>query len=223
MVFAWKLKATQITNAACPWPHDGTRRISVSNFGFGGTNAHIILEEAPRSSPTIRQSEPITQNGTNGVELQSKKANANQIFVLTANDKDSVTSYAAKLGAYLKQSNLEVEADFLHRLAYTLGQHRSILPWKLAMTSQSSKDLIEQLKRADITPLRSKVEPRIGFIFTGQGAQWHAMGRELMDEYLIFRSAIDDADSCLLKLGASWSLKGRMSIPILTLVLIYRR
>lgn len=116
-----------------------------------------------------------------------------------------------------------MKADFLNRLAYTLGQHRSILPWKLALTALSSSNLIEQLKRADITPLRSKVEPRIGFVFTGQGAQWHAMGRELMDKYPLFRAAIDDADSCLLKLGAPWSLKGRMYVPTLTLVLIYRR
>lgn len=223
MVCTWKLKAIQIANAACSWPHDGIRRISVSNFGFGGTNAHIILEEAPRSPSATRQSASITHEDTNGVGLHSKDDSASQIFVLTANDKDSVTSYAAKLGAYLNLSNRTMKADFLNRLAYTLGQHRSILPWKLALTALSSSNLIEQLKRADITPLRSKVEPRIGFVFTGQGAQWHAMGRELMDKYPLFRAAIDDADSCLLKLGAPWSLKGRMYVPTLTLVLIYRR
>ncbi|CAL3963027.1 unnamed protein product, partial [Diplocarpon coronariae] len=48
--------------------------------------------------------------------------------------------------------------------------------------------------------------PRIGFIFTGQGAQWSAMGRELYEQYPIFKSTMDACEDCLVEFGATFSL-----------------
>lgn len=60
-------------------------------------------------------------------------------------------------------------------------------------------------------PLRAVNEPRIGFIFTGQGAQWHAMGKELMDAYPVFSSTMKRIDECLADLGATFSLIDELS------------
>lgn len=57
-------------------------------------------------------------------------------------------------------------------------------------------------------PQNASRAPRIGFVFSGQGAQWHAMGRELINTYPVFREALQEADSHLRELGATWSLVG---------------
>ncbi|CAL3970577.1 unnamed protein product, partial [Diplocarpon coronariae] len=68
--------------------------------------------------------------------------------------------------------------------------------------------MIPALASNDTSSSRSVGEPRIGFIFTGQGAQWYAMGRELFDAYPIFAATMERIDRYLTKLGANFSLLG---------------
>lgn len=70
---------------------------------------------------------------------------------------------------------------------------------------------MEALGNAQVTPQRSTTAPRIAYIFTGQGAQWHAMGRELVETYPVFSSTIRVAEDCLNALGADWSLSDELS------------
>ena len=58
-------------------------------------------------------------------------------------------------------------------------------------------------------PTRSGEPARLGFVFTGQGAQWFAMGRELLDAYPTFRATLLEAERYLIELGATWSLTGK--------------
>jgi acyl transferase domain-containing protein len=112
------------------------------------------------------------------------------------------------LTVYLEQRPEVFQNSLLPNLAYTLGQRRSILPYKLAIPARSSAELIPVLATASATQFRSLVEPRIGFVFTGQGAQWHAMGHELLDAYPVFAATMERIDQHLAKLNATFSLIG---------------
>ena len=63
--------------------------------------------------------------------------------------------------------------------------------------------------RVWFAPFRATKPPKVAFVFTGQGAQWYAMGRELIQHYLVFRAAMDVCDECLLQYGASFSPLGK--------------
>ena len=75
---------------------------------------------------------------------------------------------------------------------------------------------MEALGNAQVTPQRSTTAPRIAYIFTGQGAQWHAMGRELVETYPVFQLTIRAAEDCLNALGADWSLSDELSKDAVT-------
>jgi acyl transferase domain-containing protein len=92
-------------------------------------------------------------------------------------------------------------------VAYTLGQRRSHLPWRIGVVASSLGDLAESLSAGDVKPSRaSPVPPRVAFVYTGQGAQWHAMGRELNKSHPVFANVLRAADACLRELGADFSL-----------------
>lgn len=106
---------------------------------------------------------------------------------------------------YLEQNPEVFQNSLMGNLAYTLGQRRSVLPWKVAVPANGSSELISSFA-GSATPSRSSKEPRLGFVFTGQGAQWAGMGRELIEAYPIFASTMERIDSCLARLGADFSL-----------------
>ena len=93
---------------------------------------------------------------------------------------------------------------YLDDLAFTLDSHRSFLPWRSFMVAQSIANL--DLKSSISRPVRAQAPPpRLGFVFTGQGAQWHAMGRDLLS-YATFKSSLDTADCYIKQLGCRWSV-----------------
>jgi acyl transferase domain-containing protein len=128
--------------------------------------------------------------------------------VLSANDKAALENQMNALTVYLEQRPEVFQNSLLPNLAYTLGQRRSVLSYKMAIPARSSAELIPVLATASATQFRSLTEPRIGFIFTGQGAQWHAMGHELLDAYPVFATTMKRIDQHLLDLGATFSLLG---------------
>ena len=132
-----------------------------------------------------------------------------RIYVLSAFDKATVDSQMRNLAAYLKEHGEENEPNLMQDLAYTLAERRSLHNWRVAFPAASKQTLIESLE-SGIKPVRSTVPPRLGFVFTGQGAQWARMGLELMNSYPIFASTIRAADRCLGELGAQWSLIGTL-------------
>jgi acyl transferase domain-containing protein len=136
-----------------------------------------------------------------------------RLFVLSANDKKSLEARMHSTTVYLEQKPEVFQNSLMPNLAYTLGQRRSILPWKVAVPALGSAELIPSLAGSTITPSRSSKEPSIGFVFTGQGAQWAGMGRELIEAYPIFASTMERIDECLVKLGADFSLISMLLCP----------
>ena len=147
--------------------------------------------------------------------MQSRK-----LFVLSANDKGALEAQMKNLGIYLEQRPEVFQNDLMSNVAYTLGQRRSLMQWRVAISSTSSIDLIETLNSGKISPVREIETPRIGFIFTGQGAQWNAMGRELYERYPVFASTIDACDSYLSSHSAPFSLLGKFSLKLADISLV---
>lgn len=175
-----------------PWPRL-KRFASINNFGFGGTNAHVVLERAT----FLDKQDPEEP----AVIPQTRK-----LFVLSAHDKHALETLMKNLGIYLEQRPEIFQNDLMSNVAYTLGQRRTIMQWRVAVSSLSSFDLIQALNSGKLSPVREIDPLRIGYIFTGQGAQWNAMGRELYDQYPVFANSIDACDKCLASLGASFLL-----------------
>lgn len=211
----------QVPRSALEWTSSGVRRASVNNLGFGGSNAHVVLEEAPR--PCARSDNRSSLNGfhsanTNGISLDNEQPVAQEadnaktavyrLFVLTAKDKEAVKAQMRNLKSYLATRSGKLTDQWIFDLAFTLGQRRSLLTWRTALVASTADALITQLGSVEAVPTRAAKQPKVGFVFTGQGANWHAMGQGLLQTYPIFSSTIAAADRQLARLGAQWSLIG---------------
>lgn len=149
---------------------------------------------------------PFTQRGPKNDDDLKDDTPTRKLFVVTANDKSSLEAVLKGLVIYLEQRPEMFQKALMADVAYTLGQRRSLLQWRVAIPALRSFDLIEVINGQKISPGKESDALRIGFIFTGQGAQWYGMGRELYHQYPVFANAIDYADACLGSLGAPWSL-----------------
>ncbi|KAI0454862.1 reducing type I polyketide synthase [Xylaria acuta] len=181
----------QVPQELVEWPSAGVRRASVNNFGYGGTNVHVILEEAEYHYPKT--------NVVNGVH----DGHARKLFVFSARDEASTARLTADMNEYLQRP------PDLHwnDLAFTLGQRRSKFNWSVALSAGSPEELKDALSDASLTPVQTHSRiPRLGFVFNGQGAQWYAMGRELMAAYPVFLSTLETCDETIQELGAKWSI-----------------
>ncbi|KAL3429943.1 hypothetical protein BDV09DRAFT_200122 [Aspergillus tetrazonus] len=184
----------EIPSSLKPWPSSLCRRASVNNFGYGGTNAHVIMEPPPQD-----RSEPYTNGHHSG-------ANVPRVFVLSAKDETGTHKMMAHLAQYLRQANVEKDEELMKNLAFTLGQRRSRFQWTAVYPAVDSDSLVQALERNQFLVGRASQTPRIGMVFTGQGAQWYAMGRELIEAYPVFKEAIQEADKHIRSFGSTWSL-----------------
>ncbi|KAI9776756.1 MAG: hypothetical protein M1839_009400 [Geoglossum umbratile] len=169
-------------------------RASVNNFGYGGSNAHAIIEHPNYLLPYYK------------AKLKLSKAPGRlRVLKVSAKDEVSTLSQLANIRSYVKDhiDSCGDEDALLDRLVYTLGQKRSTFPWSSAFPVSTAREIIDS---ESSKPQRASRAPRIGFVFSGQGAQWHAMGRELVAAYPVFREALQEADGHLRGLGAPWSL-----------------
>ncbi|EAA29886.2 hypothetical protein GE21DRAFT_5309 [Neurospora crassa] len=234
----WKLKVpTELEE----WVgKDGIRRASINNFGYGGSNAHVIMEDyssylattqRPKALPLTNGTAPghhhhhhhqhtdsgividddFHGNGNNGDHHHSK------VFLLSAKDEKATERMIANLKTYLHQQKANThskiaENALLSNLAHTLCDRRTLFPWTATFSGASLDSLIRTLDSGRVKPAKASAQPpRIGFVFTGQGAQWWAMGKELIDAYPIFKAALLDCDVQLKKLGATWNMCEELS------------
>ena len=163
------------------------------------------------------QRPPSLSNGhhlTNGRSLEpaGKEVSGSwRTFKLSAKDEASAKSMISNLRSYLETVEDQDDDELLKRLAYTLNSCRSAFPWVAATPAQTKQGLIDALEPSNMPPSRVSERPRLGYVFTGQGAQWHAMGRELLSAYPVFRESVYEGDRCLTELGCAWSAVGMCS------------
>lgn len=209
-----------------PWPEEGVRRISVNSFGFGGSNAHIILDDAYHylAARGIKAHHNTFQTSPKNIKvLRSHKEASSPIsstprifkgpqmpcvMILSSSDQDGLNRQRQALLEYVKDSaNNRHESDqaFIRNLSFTLSERRSRLPWKTAFTASTVPELTQALEASAPLAVRSNTEPRLAFVFTGQGAQWARMGIELL-QYPIFRESVESAERYLRRIGCPWSV-----------------
>jgi acyl transferase domain-containing protein/acyl-CoA synthetase (AMP-forming)/AMP-acid ligase II/acyl carrier protein len=167
------------------WPVSKRRLAGVSAFGFGGTNAHVIVEEAPGQILPINEVErPVHVLALSAQSKTALQALAGRYVTwLTANQGASAAdiSFSANTG----------RAHFTHRLAVmatTTGQLRERLE---AYVTGGTPQGVQSGK------LHNKERPRVAFLFTGQGSQYLGMGRQLYDTQPTFRHALERCDELL--------------------------
>lgn len=146
---------------------------------------------------------------TNGCQLSDHP----KLFVLSAKNEQSLQGMTFKLRDYLLDKTTTSAAEekvLMESLAYTLDQRRTRFNWIAAYQAKGVQDLIRALESPKSPTGRASPSlPRIGFVFTGQGANWHAMGRDLVEAYPIYRAAIMEAEGYLKEFGTTWSLLGK--------------
>jgi len=183
-----------------PWPEGvGERIAGVSSFGFGGTNAHVIVGEAP----------PSTEARQTGAVPASMGAH---LLPLSAHTPEALNDYAH---LYCDLLSEEVgSAAEPHDICYTTSLRRTHLDYRLAVVFQTREELVERLTAFTQGEARPGVysgrnfrgrPAKLAFVFSGQGTQWPGMGRELLEQEPVFRSIMEECDE-LLKRYAGWSL-----------------
>jgi acyl transferase domain-containing protein len=188
------------------------RRASINNFGFGGSNAHIIIDDAVSylNSHNLHHSQKPT-NAESSISHLGKDEKT-RLFVLSAFDEAAGKRQVEILSRYLEEQRNDTREDLLDDLAFTLGERRSKLPCRAAVPAASLSQLIDSLDSNSVKFSKAPKTVALGFVFTGQGAQWHAMGRELLSAYPVFRDSLGLADKYVRGFGASWSLIGKFSL-----------
>ena len=173
------------------------------------SQAHVVMEEALSTQDIRTVPESARESLLNGWSSQVAPIPSETtayLYILSANDRDSLLRYSALLAEYVSERPFYLNLNILRSLAFTLGQRRTLLPWKIAIPATQQDELVRKLKDVSLTPTRSVDQPRIGLVFSGQGSQWPRMGTQLYYIYPAYASAIRDADRILTALGASWSL-----------------
>lgn len=200
----WRLRV--VTNLE-DWPlgSGGVRRASINNFGFGGTNAHLIVEGlAP--SRSLRDAHR---------EIPTATYLDSQLLVFSARDEQACREMVVNFKSYLeRKASSDIIEDVIQHAAHTLDQRRTRFPWVAALqipVQRGAKEVAQALESQGRPPCRTTKVPRIGMVFTGQGAQWHGMGRELIAAYPLFKSSLKEIDHHLKKLGATWSVIEELS------------
>ncbi|KAJ5735330.1 Acyl transferase/acyl hydrolase/lysophospholipase [Penicillium malachiteum] len=183
-----RLKVAQALEA---WPNTKVRRASVNNFGWGGSNTHVIMDDA---------ADYLMKHSSQGLNTSQDPRSAWKVFVLSAKDENAAENMTNRLLRYIKSRGPSLQA-----LSFTLCQRRSRFPYTIAFSAASTSDLLTSLADSTLVPTYAAEVPRIGFVLTGQGAQWHGMGRELMEEYPVFHQTLREADIIFQGFGAPWS------------------
>ncbi|OGB22453.1 MAG: hypothetical protein A3I66_04080 [Burkholderiales bacterium RIFCSPLOWO2_02_FULL_57_36] len=180
---------------------EGPRLAGVNSFGFGGANAHAILEEA-----TNRPDAERSDGDGDG------DADRSIVLPISAKSKTALNAYAQR---YLEQLQTEGETLRLDDLSYSAARYKSSYDQRLAVVGNSASELIgglrsflagesiDSVKAAQRLP--EMASARKVFVFSGQGPQWWGMGRELLRSEPVFRNMIERCDAELSK-HTDWSL-----------------
>ncbi|KAK2036708.1 PKSN polyketide synthase for alternapyrone biosynthesis protein [Colletotrichum somersetense] len=195
------------------WPSKEQRRVSVNSFGFGGANAHVILDDAYN----FLRNHGLVGNHTttyleddfsdSGIDHQSDfppiQEDRKRLFVFSTRDQTGIERLAPLYADFL--SNKAATSQFLKDLAYTLSDRRTQLEFRSFAIADSSSALESQLRKGLPQFKRVSKHDNPIFVFTGQGAQWPAMGKELLNN-CIFRTSIERSQVLLEHYGCEWDL-----------------
>jgi polyketide synthase 5 len=189
-----------------PWPsngHQGPRRAAVSAYGFSGTNAHAILEQAPATSET---------NAQRNVEVEATTTPP-LLFALSSTSADELRQTAARLADWV-QAHEDVA---LTDLAYTLARRRGHRPVRTAVIAGSPEELTAGLREVaeGDTPYQAAAgqdDRGPVWVFSGHGSQWAGMGADLLANEPMFAAAVAQAEPLIAR-ESGFSVTEAMTAP----------
>ncbi|WP_335980574.1 SDR family NAD(P)-dependent oxidoreductase [Streptomyces sp. CA2R106] len=190
----WDGSGLRLLHDEVAWPQDPgrTRRAGVSAFGISGTNAHVILEEAPYAAPAA------------GAE----PAPDPRLFTLSGRSDDAVRAQAARLAAHLRDGAPVALPD----IAHTLARHRSHFEWRAALVAAGRDELLAGLDaladgRRPLAAPRAEQNGRTAFVLTGHGGPWPPAGvAEAAAGSAAFREELARVDEAVRR-RTGWSVR----------------
>lgn len=195
----------RVADELLPWPDTNglPRRALVNSFGFGGTNANVVLEEAPKSELIRSGEERLTGDSIKWLPMSSKSEKGL---------KDLAVKY---LDFFLhRQSDKQEVSGDLYDICYTAATKREHHNHRLVVNGSNETEMEEGLRAfiggqpssAYVSGLAtSEGRKNVCFVFSGMGTQWAGMGRELYRTQAVFRAEMDRC-SCALEPYTGWSL-----------------
>ncbi|HLV33458.1 MAG TPA: type I polyketide synthase [Spirillospora sp.] len=193
---AWDEMPMHIPTEITPW--NGPRIGGVSSFGASGTNAHIIVEAGPQEPP-----------------LDEESPERAHLLTISALTEAALRDYAEAYRHYLSHD----EVPNLHDLTYTANTRRTLFNHRLAVVAATPAEMAEALaaylngeSHANVVDGHQAIgsQHKRAFVFSGQGPQWWAMGRQLLEQEPVFRATIEACDT-LLSQYADWSLLSELT------------
>ena len=169
-----------VTSTLTKWDPDGLPRTAgVSSFGIGGTNAHVILREAPANTRARRE------------------AAGPQLLTLSARSETALDNAVTRLADHLENTTA-AGPEYLADVAHTLRVGRPEYPHRAAVVATDLPDAITALRttRRRVTGVADT--PRVAFLFSGQGSQYAGMGAELYATRPVFAAAVDECAELLI-------------------------
>jgi acyl transferase domain-containing protein/thioesterase domain-containing protein/acyl carrier protein len=162
-----------VNSKLADWPSTGSpRRAGVTALGIGGTNAHVVIEEAPRP-------------------VESRQTRPYQLLTVSAKTESAADRAFTNLAAYIPAHPELSLAD----VAFTCQVGRHAFPHRRALVVDDTRESITSLaggeRKAFASGLAAKAAPPVVFMFSGQGSQYVNMGRELYEHEPVFRETLD--------------------------------
>ncbi|SNB91075.1 Acyl transferase domain-containing protein [Streptomyces sp. PgraA7] len=181
----WSAGSVELLSEAREWPENGRpRRAGVSSFGVSGTNAHVIVEQAPEDG-TERLPEPSDRGRTTDVPVP---------WILSGRTEDALRDQARRLLAHIGHGDGPAPGDVARALLTT----RTLFHHRAAVVSSERQDLLAALEAlsdgrpgAGLVQGTASASGKSAFLFTGQGAQRAGMGRELASAFPVFGESLE--------------------------------
>lgn len=193
----WKLRVPTRLES---WPqHQGAALAAVNSFGYGGTNAHVILQQAPSQ---VRNEWMIQDGWTKPFLLPLSARSAKALPGLCDAYKQILTA------------RCDPSQEFLFDLCWSAGAKREHHAYRQAFVCRNRDELVDLIDQASLSPeipgvfIGKKASgeiPKLVWIFSGMGPQWWGMGRQLLEREPVFRAALEQCDRLHVKI-AGWSI-----------------